>query len=85
MKWTAKLPALLLGIILFIAGLIAIAYRKSRTATIVGLSLIVLGSGFIGYSLTIKNWCVPGPGSAFSSAFHQSFAACLRQKTWLEF
>ena len=83
--WTAKLPLLVIGIVLALAGVVQLCWTKSKVAAAIGLILIVMGASFIGYSMTIKNWCVPGAGSAFSSGFGQSFAACARMKGWIEF
>lgn len=84
MRWTAKLPALILGIVALIAGLF-VSGSKWRYAALGGAVLFGLGAGFIGYSLTIKEWCVPNTQSAFSSAFSSSFRGCLRMKGWIEF
>lgn len=84
MKWTAKLPTLIIGAVIFIVGLF-VSHSKWRYAAVGGLLLFGVGSGFIGYSMTVKEWCVPNlQQSAFSSAFATSFHGCLRMKGWLE-
>ncbi len=83
--WTAKLPTLAAGIILALAGVIVWAYGKSKSATITALVLLTLGAAFIGYSMTIKEWCVVNQKSAFSAAFSPSLRGCLRMKGWAEF
>ena len=84
MKWTAKLPALIVGIALFIAGLF-VSHSKWRYAALGGALLLLSGCGFIYYSMTIKEWCkVVNERSAFSSAFSPSLRGCLQQKGWLE-
>lgn len=83
--WTNKLPALVIGVVLLIAGLY-MRNKRWRPAIIGGTVLILMGCGFIGYSMTIKEWCAAvNPQSAFSSAFSTSFHGCLRAKGWLEF
>jgi uncharacterized membrane protein len=84
MKWTAKLPALIVGIVLFIAGLF-LSHSKWRYAALSGALLLIAGAGFITYSMTIKEWCkVVNEQSAFSAAFSPSLRGCLKQKRWLE-
>lgn len=84
MKWTAKLPTLVVGVVLFIAGLF-IAHSRWRYAALGGTILLIAGAGFVGYSMTIKEWCkVVNERSAFSSAFSPSLRGCLKQKGWLE-
>lgn len=84
-RWTNKLPALVIGIILILAGFFASIRRAVATAII----LIALGAGFVGYSLTIKEWCeLKGTTlgqSAWGSGFGGGFDQCLRQKGWLSF
>lgn len=85
MKWTAKLPALIVAVVLFIAGLF-VSHSKWRYAAIGGALLFVAAGGFLYWSLTIKDWCQARDvqHSAFSSAFAPSFHQCLRMKGWLE-
>jgi hypothetical protein len=85
MKWTAKLPALIVGIVLFIIGLF-VSRSKWRYAAVGGFLFFSVGAGFIYWSLTIKEWCRESniQQSSFSSAFAPSFHECLRMKGWLE-
>lgn len=83
-KWTAKLPALAAGLLLWMGSLWLVFYRRSRVGALAALVLFLAGGGFIGYSLTIKEWCVVNEQSAFSSAFSPSLRGCLRMKGWLE-
>jgi hypothetical protein len=64
----------------------ATLHSKWRYAALGALLLFSAGAGFIGYSLTIKQWCAERNvvQSAFSSAFAPNFHQCLRQKGWLE-
>jgi hypothetical protein len=82
--WTLKLPLLVLGLVLAVPGVLAVAYRRSAVMTIVGLVLIVMALSFIGYSLTIKEWCVVDENSQFSSDFAPTLRGCLRMKGWAE-
>ncbi len=84
-KWTAKLPALLISIALFIAA-VFVERSKWRYAVLGGFLLFIAAAGFLGWSLTIKEWCASRnmAQSAFSSAFAPSFHECLRMKSWLE-
>lgn len=84
-SWTAKGPALIVGAIVFLVGLGAMLYGKSKPAFLAGLFCLILGVFTLVYSMKIKDWCVHTNGSAFSSEFHQSFGQCLRLKGWLEF
>lgn len=81
-RWTAKLPALVIGIVLLIGGLIT----TWRGRVMAGIVLIALGGGFVAYSMTIKDWCeVRGGQSAWSAGFGGSFHECLKLKGWLSF
>lgn len=84
-RWTAKLPTLLIGLALIVAGLFA----TTRRAVIASIILIGLGAAFVSYSLTIKEWCaLKGTTlgqSAWGSGFGASFDQCLKQKGWLSF
>ncbi len=83
-KWTAKLPALIMAIILFVVGLF-VAKSKWRYATLAALLLFAASGGFLYWSITIKEWCVVNEQSAFTAAFSPSLRGCLRMKGWLEF
>lgn len=84
-QWTAKLPALIIGIVLFIVGLF-VSRSKWRYAALGAVLLFAASGGFFYWSLTIKEWCaVVNEHSAFSSGFSTSLRGCLRYKGWLEF
>lgn len=78
-RWTAKLPTLAIGIVLVIAAVIA----SSRRATMTAIILLGLGAVFVGYSLTIKDWCEV-KGLAWGELVHgqHAFGACWKQKSW---
>lgn len=80
-RWTSKAPALIGGIILIVAGLVS----TWRRAAVLGLVLIGLGAAFIGYSMTVKDWCeIHGP-PGFGGGFGGGFQQCLKAKGWLAF
>lgn len=85
LRWTAKLPALVIAGVLFIAGLF-VSHSKWRYAALGGAVLLLAAVGFLTWSLTIKDWCAARdmPHSAFSSAFAPTFHQCLRMKGWLQ-
>jgi len=83
-KMTAKLPALIIGIVLFISGLF-VAKSRLRFAALGAALLFGAAGGFLYWSLIIKEWCVVNEQSAFSAAFSPSLRGCLRMKGWLEF
>lgn len=85
-KWTAKGPALIVGLLLLVAGVLSMRSRW-KYAILGGFTLLIIGSGLVWYSLTIKEWCAQRDiaNSPFSSAFSGSFHSCLKQKGWLEF
>ncbi len=85
-KWTAKGPALLAGIVLILVGLLS----TWRGRIIAGVVLVALGLAFVGYSLTIKNWCELrgadyGQSAWGSSGFGGGIGDCVREKGWLSF
>ncbi len=82
-QWTAKGPVLIAGIVLALTGLLA-TWRGRWIAAIV---LIALGCGFIGYSLTIKDWCELRGAEYGKSAWGQGgfgggIGECMREKGW---
>jgi len=81
-QWTNKLPALLIGLVLIVAGLFA----SWRRAVIAAVLLLALGTAFIGYSLTIKDWCSLRGSTLGQSPWGQGFGAsfdqCAKQKGW---
>ncbi len=83
-QWTAKLPALVIGIVLFIVGLF-ISHSKWRYAALGAVVLFAASAGFLYWSISIKEWCVVNEQSAFGAGFSPSLRGCLRMKGWLEF
>lgn len=83
-QWTAKAPALIAGIVLVIAGIFSLS-RKWKYAALIGVSLLIAGSGFIGWSLTIKDWCVGKDMLPFTDQHGEAIFNCFRHKGWLEF
>jgi disulfide bond formation protein DsbB len=85
-EWTRKGPALIVGIVLGIIGLFVWAFDKSKSATIAAFVLIMFSLAFIGYSMTIKDWCKQtDPNSSFSKEFSMEFRQCIQSKSWFEF
>lgn len=84
-QWTNKLPALLTGLVLIVAGLFA-SWQRAAIAAVVLLSL---GTAFVFYSLTIKDWCqTKGTTlgqSPWGQGFGTSFDSCAREKGWFAF
>lgn len=83
-EWTAKLPALLAAIALVLGALLA----HAKGFRLVAAVLAALALAFLGYSLTIKEWCSTRgqiAASGFSSAFAPTFAQCAKQKGWMSF
>ena len=83
---TPKLPSLIVGVLVSVIGVLSILYGKSKSAFIAGLVLLAAGFGFLIYSHSIKQWCVPKVASysAFSSQFSPTLNGCLRLKGLLE-
>ena len=83
-KWTAKLPALIAAIVLFVVGLF-VAHSKWRYAALGAALLFAASGGFLYWSLSIKEWCaVVNDKSAFSAAFSPSLRGCLKYKGWFD-
>ena len=84
-QWTNKLPALLIGLVLIVAGLFA-SWRRMTIAAVV---LLAIGTAFVFYSITIKDWCelrgLTLGQSPWGQGFGASFDQCARQKGWLAF
>ncbi len=85
-EWTKKLPSLIAGLVLLFIGLVALM----RHWSIVALVAVLLGAGFIGYSLTIKDWCAVKGTTMGQSAWGQSgfgggIGDCVRAKGWWSF
>ena len=84
-RWTEKLATLAIGLAVCAIGVSIITkFIPAQHFRLAGIALILIGVGFVSYSLSVKQWC--GSPRAFNTAFHsQSFESCLRQKGWLAF
>ncbi len=84
-RWTAKAPALIAGLILLLASAFLAAKGWARVAIVVA----VLGAGFVGYSATLKDWCQLHGSTLGQSPWGQgwggSFGECLKAKGYLSF
>ena len=84
-QWTNKLPALLVGLVLIALGLFA-SWRRMVIAAVI---LLGLGTAFVFYSTTIKNWCqIQGSTlgqSPWGQGFGASFDQCAKQKGYFSF
>jgi len=74
-----KAGTAIIGIILIGIGLL----MEGRKMAIAGLIIIALGLCFIGYSMTMKKWCVPQVSPSFNAWVHSNFS-CI-EKGWLSF
>jgi hypothetical protein len=84
-KWTAKLPTLIVSVALFVAALL-VENSKWRYAALVAALLFIGSGGFLYWSLSIKDWCsVVNQQSEFGGGFSSEFSGCLRLKGWFEF
>lgn len=81
--WTAKLPLLIAGILVGLVGIVAVLWRKSPLITALGVLLLLVAVGFIGWSMTIKDWCIMH--SDFGGDFSPDLAGCLKLKGWFQF
>jgi len=85
-RFTRKAPALVLGLVSSIGGLLA----TKRGAVSAGLFLILLGVAFVTYSFTLKDWCAGiqhgwSGGAWGNSGFGGNLGECIGSKTWFEF
>jgi hypothetical protein len=86
--WTAKGPLLIVGTLLVgLAGLASVL--GGRRAAILAIVLAVLGAGFVGYSLMIKEWCALKGTTYGATHWGQGFGGglgdCLKAKGWFSF
>lgn len=84
--WTAKGPALIAGLILILIGIFA----GSRRSLMLAAVLVLIGMAFVGYSLTIKDWCQLRGAELGTTAwggggFGGGIGDCLKSKHWLSF
>lgn len=80
-RWTAKLPMMLAGLTLVAAGLFA----SSRHAAVTAIIVVVLGAAFVGYSLTIKDWCAAKASWGNAGFGQHAFGQCLLAKGYFAF
>ena len=84
-RWTAKLPAIILGVAsLFGAGA---ATRNGRV--IAGVVLVLLAAAFVIYSFTLKSWCELNQNAWQNTwgelSFNGSLGECIRQRSVFSF
>ena len=84
-KWTAKLPAIILGVLSLLGA--GIATRQGRV--IAGVVLIILGLAFVIYSFTIKEWCelhaYAWQNAWGELSFNGTLGECIRQRSIFSF
>lgn len=71
-QWTNKGPALLLGVILTLAGVLVINGRWKYSLPI-GAVLIAGGLTAVVYSTTVHEWCAPAGRMKFGAEFGSAF------------
>jgi hypothetical protein len=84
-KWTAKLPMLVAGVIAIVGGL---GFSRRGWASI-GFVLILLGAAFVIYSFTLKSWCELHEGAWGGiwgeMSFKGTLGECIRNKSLFSF
>ena len=84
-KWTAKLPAIILGVLSLLGA--GIATRHGRI--IAGLMLLILAAAFVTYSFAVKEWCEMSAhawGNQWNDLdFDGTLGDCIRKKGWFSF
>ena len=84
-KWTAKLPAIILGVASLLGA--GVATRNGRV--IAGVVLILLGAAFVIYSFTLKSWCELNQNAWQNTwgdlSFNGTLGECIRSKSWFSF
>ena len=81
-----KAPALVLGLVSSIGGLIS----TRRGAVSAGILLILLGVAFVTYSFVWKDWCAGiqhgwSGGTWGKTGLGGELGQCIRAKGWFEF
>ena len=83
--WTAKLPAIILGVMSLLGA--GIATRHGRI--IAGLMLLILAAAFVTYSFAVKEWCELNAhawGNQWNDLnFDGTLGDCIRKKGWFSF
>ena len=84
-KWTAKLPAIILGVASLLGA--GVATRNGRV--IAGVVLILLAAAFVIYSFTLKSWCELNQNAWQNTwgdlSFNGSLGECIRQRSVFSF
>lgn len=84
-RWTAKGPALIAGLLALALSMVATARGRLILAGV----LLVLGTAFLTYSLTLKQWCElhhgAWGGAWGETSFDVTLGECLKEKGWLSF
>jgi len=84
-RWTAKLPAIILGVASLLGA--GVATRNGRV--IAGVVLILLGAAFVIYSFTLKSWCELNQNAWQNNwgelSFNGTLGECIRSKSWFSF
>jgi hypothetical protein len=84
-RWTAKLPAIILGVASLLGA--GVATRNGRV--IAGVVLILLAAAFVIYSFTIKEWCelhnYAWKNTWGDLSFNGTLGECIRSKSWFSF
>ena len=84
-RWTAKLPAIILGVASLLGA--GVATRKGRV--IAGVVLLLLAGAFVIYSFTIKEWCALHTNAWQNNwgelSFNGSLGECIRQRSVFSF
>ena len=84
-KWTAKLPAIILGVASLLGA--GVATRNGRV--IAGVVLLLLGAAFVIYSFSIKEWCTLNQNAWQNTwgdlSFNGTLGECIRSKSWFSF
>ena len=84
-KWTAKLPAIILGVASLLGA--GVATRNGRV--IAGVVLVLLAAAFVIYSFTLKSWCELNQNAWQNTwgdlSFNGSLGECIRSKSWFSF
>ena len=80
-RWTAKLPTLIAGLILLCATFMAAA----RGRTLIALVLLAMAVGFGLYSATLKEWCEAKASWGSVEWKTHNFGQCLKLKGWWSF
>lgn len=70
-QWTAKLPALVLGIVAIAVALL-VAKGRWRYSAPIAVAMLVLGVSLVVFSTTVHGWCAPSTAKWGGGAFGQT-------------